>query len=300
MNIIKKIHKEESGYILIFALLFLVMGSLTLVPLLNFTFTEMETELVYKTNMFELYTCDAAAEDGIHKLIKMPSPLDTLEVGDSYNYTTELINDRTADVTITKLSLISGIIGDDEYKVEQPHEDWMSMAPPEDTVVRNFVEDWAEYTLILDFHYQGGGSRTIETIGFFLAPYPGDIVNGPDDIGDAILVPEITSDDFDRVEEKIVAGGFSYTFRWVKNQGPIFDNDDTGSLSIIVRVDDADWTLGTYFAWATVKEQDISFVASSEMVKWQIEAVVDDKTIIIEAVVDPGQVDVLSWDLFNN
>ena len=99
MKMIKQINQEESGYILVMTLIFLVIGSLTLTPLLGFTFTQMETTLVYKTKMYELYTCDSAVEDGIHKLIKMPSPLDTLDFNDSYTYTTELINDRTADVT---------------------------------------------------------------------------------------------------------------------------------------------------------------------------------------------------------
>ena len=298
MNIIKKIHKEESGYILIFSLIFLVMGSLTLVPLLDFTFTEMETALVYKTNMFDLYTCDAAAEDGIHKLIKMHSPLDTLEVGDSYTYNTDIINDRTATVTISKLSLISGLIGDDEYKVSQPHEGWMNMGTPTDNITRNYVENWVEYTCQLDFDYQGGGSRQIETIGLYFSPYPGDIITGP---YDEVLVPVITFNDFETLEEKVVASGFSYIYRWQKNNGPIFDSSNqTGSISFKFKVDDADWTVSTFFAWATVKEQDISYITNCEMVKWQIEATVDDKTIIVEALVDLGQVDVLSWELFNS
>jgi len=297
MKMIKQINQEESGYILVMTLIFLVIGSLTLTPLLGFTFTQMETTLVYKTKMYELYTCDSAVEDGIHKLIKMPSPLDTLDFNDSYTYTTELINDRTADVTITKLSLISGIIGDDEYKLAQPHEDWVSMEIPGENVTRNYVEDWVEYVCQLNFDYQGGGNRNIETIGFFFASYPGDIVTSP--YGE-IVVPEITFYDFDRIDEKIAAGGFAYIYRWDKNKGPLFSTGDTGSISIKFKVDDADWILDTYFAWATIKEQDISFVASHEMVKWKIEAVVDNTTIIAEAVEELGDVDLLSWELSGN
>ena len=296
MNLIKRINKEEAGYILVFTMVFLVIGSLTITPLLGFTFTEMETTLVYKDNMYELYTCDTAVEDGIHKLIKMPAPLDTLEINDSYNYTTELINDRTATVTIKKLSLISGIIGDDEYKLDRPHEDWVTMEVPGDNITRNYAENWVEYVCQLNFDYQGGGSRNIESIGFFFSPYPGDIVNGP---YDEVVVPVITFDDFDRLEEKIIAGGFAYIYRWDKNKGPKFNSGDTGSISIKFRVDDADWSVDTFFAWATVKEEDISFIANCDMVKWQIEAIVDDTTIIAEALADSGEVDLLSWELFN-
>lgn len=297
MEIFNRIHKEESGYILVFALIFLVLGSLTIVPLLKFTFTELDKTVIDTQNLFDLYTCDAASEEGIQKLIKMPAPLDTLEVNESYTYTTDTINDRTATVTLTKLSLIEGIIGDDEYKVDRPHEDWISMDIPSENITRNYTENWVEYVCQLNFDYQGGGNRNIDTIGFFLAPYPGDIETGP---YDEVLVPLITWDDFDRIDEKVIAGGFSYIYRWQKNKGPSFIGGDTGSISIKFKVDDADWTLDTYFAWATVKEQDVSFVASHEMSKWHIEAVVEDNTIIVEAIEESGNVDLLSWELFKN
>jgi len=298
MSVIKRLKAEESGQVLILSLIFLVMGSLTMVPLLNFTFTEMETTLVYKDKTYDLYTCDSAIEDGVHKLLKMASPLDTLDIGDSYTYTTELINDRTATVTITKKSLLTGLIGDDEYKVDQPHEGWLNFDVPSENITRNYEEDWVEYTCTLNFDYQGNGNRNIESIGAFFSPYPGDIITGP---YDEVTIPVITFADLETQEMRIAAGGFSYIYRWENNKGPEFDKDNrTGSLIFQFKVDDADWTNSLMFAWATFKEQDISYVASAEFYKWQIEAVVGDTTIVAEALAELGGVDILSWELSHN
>jgi|GEM_PF-3368821 len=295
MNILKRIKKEETGQILILSLIFMVFGSLTLVPLLNFTFTEMDATLMYKTKTYDTYTCDSAVEDAAHKLIKMAPPLGTLDIGDSYSYTTDAINGRTADVTITKLSLLSGIIGEGEYKYDQPHEGWLDLGLPPEETTRNYEENWVEYQVQLDFDYQGTGKRNIESIGVFLTPYPGDIVTGP---FDEVAVPVISFDDLESQQERIAAGGFSYIYRWQNNKGPEFDKDNrTGSISFKFRVDDADWSTNIVFAWATFKEQDISYVASAEFVKWLIEASVDDTTIRAEALSDMGGFSMLSWEL---
>jgi len=295
MRLLKRLKNEETGAIFILTLAFLLFGSITLVPLLNFTFTEMETSLMYKDKTFEIYTCDSAVEDAAQKLIKMVSPLDTLEIGDSYTYTTDIINNRTATVTITKLSLLSGIIGDDEFKIDRPHETWINLSIPPEETNRNEVENWVEYQCQLNFDYQGDGNRNIQSIGVYFAPYPGDIFTGP---YDEVAVPVITFLDFESQEERVAAGGFSYIYRWQKNKGPVFDSDNrTGSLIFKFRVDDADWMPDMVFAWATVKEQDISYIANMELTKWIIEATVDDTWLRTEAMREPDGVDVLSWEL---
>ena len=163
---------------------------------------------MYKTKTYDLYTCDSAIEDAAHKLIKMVPPLGELEIGgNSYNYTTDSINGRTANVTITKLSLLTGIVGDDEYKVDQPHEGWLDLGLPPEETTRNYEENWVEYICQLDFDYQGISNRQVESIGVFITPYPGDILTGP---YDEVVIPAITWDDFETQEERIAAGGFSY------------------------------------------------------------------------------------------
>jgi hypothetical protein len=296
MNIFKRLSREEAGHILRLSLIFMLFGSLTLVPLLKFTFTEMKTTLIYKTKTYNTYTCDSAVEDAAHKLIKMASPLDTLAIGGSCSYTTDAINGRTANVTITKLSLLSGIVGEGEYKYDQPHEGWLDLGLPPEETTRNYEENWVEYQCQLDFDYQGTGNRQIESIGVFISPYPGDIITGP---YDEITIPVITFTDIESQQERVAAGGFSYIYRWKNNKGPEFDQDNpTGSISFKFRVDDANWSAGMVFAWATFKEQDISYVASAELVKWLIEASVDDTCIRAEVLSNMGGFSMLSWELF--
>jgi hypothetical protein len=237
-------------------------------------------------------------EDAAQKLIKMASPLNTLEIGDSYTYTTDTINNRTATVTITKLSLLTSLLGDEEYKIDQPHLGWLDMELPVEETIRNYEEDWVEYSCQVNFNYDGTGERYIKSIGTYFSPAPGENVTGP---YDEVAVPVITFDNLASVEEKITAGGFSYIYRWKKNVGPMLSGDNqTGSLSFKFRVDDADWAPATIFAFATFKEQDVSIIISSDMVKWLIEASVGSTSIRAEVLRDLEGIDVLSWELIKN
>jgi len=295
MRLFKRLIADESGQVLVLSLIFLLFGSLTIPPLLKFTFTEMDATLMYKMKTYDTYTCDSAVEDAAQKLIKMASPLDTLEIGDSYTYTTDTINNRTATVTITKLSLLTSLLGDEEYKIDQPHLGWLDMELPVEETIRNYEEDWVEYSCQVNFNYDGTGERYIKSIGTYFSPAPGENITGP--YGE-VPVPIITFDKLESVEEKITAGGFSYIYRWVKNQGPVLSGDNqTGSLSFKFKVDDADWAPATIFAFATFKEQDVSIIISSEMVKWLIEASVGNTSIRAEVLRDLEGIDILSWEL---
>lgn len=298
MKLLKKLKTDETGQILILSLIFLLFGSLTLPPLLNFTFTEMDTTLMYKMKTYDTYTCDSAVEDAAQKLIKMAPPLDTLEIGNSYTYTTNTINNRTATVTITKLSILSSLLGDEEYKLDQPHLGWLNMELPVEETIRNYEEDWVEYSCNVTFNYDGTGERYIKSIGTYYSPAPSVNITGP---YDEVPIPIITFDTLESIEEKMTAGGFSYIYRWVKNEGPVLSGDNpTGSLGFKFRVDDADWEPTTIFAFATFKEQDVSLIISSEMVKWLIEASVGNTTIRAEVLRDLEGIDILSWELSNN
>lgn len=298
MKLFKRLKSDETGQVLVLSLIFLLFGSLALPPLLNFTFTEMDATLMYKMKTYDTYTCDSAVEDAAHKLIKMASPLDTLEIGESYAYTTDMINNRTATVTITKLSLLTSLLGDEEYKIDQPHLGWLDMELPVEETVRNYEENWVEYSCNLTFNYDGTGDRFLESIGAYFSPAPGENITGP---YDEEPVPVITFDNLESVEDKITAGGFSYIYRWVKNEGPVLSGDNpTGSLGFKFRVDNADWAPATIFAFATFKEQDVSIIVSSEMVKWLIEADVGNTSIRAEVLRDLEGIDILSWELSNN
>ena len=298
MKLLKRLKSEEYGQVLILSLIFLMFGSLTLVPLLKFSFTELDGTLMYKDKTYDTYACDSAVEDAAQKLIKLVPPLDTLEINGSCTYTTDVINNRTATVTITKQSLLTSLMGDDEYKLGQPHLGWLQMALPVEETVRNYEEDWVEYSCNLSYNYDGTGDRFITSIGTFFSPAPSVNITGP---YDEQPIPIITFDMLESTEEKVTAGGFSYIYRWIKNMGPILSGSNpTGSLGFKFRVHDADWEPATIFAWTCFKEQDVSVIVSSEMVKWLIEANVGNTSIRAEVLRDLQGVDILSWELSTN
>ena len=83
--------------------------------------------------------------------------------------------------------------------------------------------------------------------------------------------------------------------------GPVLSGSNpTGSLGFKFKVYDADWEPATIFAWTCFKEQDVSVIVSSEMVKWLIEANVGNTSIRAEVLRDLQGVDILSWELSTN
>ena len=122
MGLIKRIHKTESGQALILALIFLLVGAIMLPPLLGFMTTGLKAGELYEEKMDEVYAADAGVEDAVYKMISNADALEDLGDGESYSYSLPTnVNDLQVDVTVTKLTLIQGILGEDEYKLDQPH-----------------------------------------------------------------------------------------------------------------------------------------------------------------------------------
>lgn len=295
MKLLKRLKTEESGTLLILTIIFLMFGSLTVLPLLDFTATNLNAAKNYQTKTHEVYACDAGIEDAIQKLIKQVAPFDEFEVDDSHSYAAGPVNNREISMTVTQISLLTGLMGDDEYKIGQPHEGWLQFDLPTDNLTRNYEEDWVEYTSVLNFHYDGSGNRKVESVGAFFAPYPGEIITGP---YDESTIPVMTLDNLESQEMKVAAGGFAFIYRWLINQGPEFDNNNRdGTLIFKMKVDDADWTALTSFAWATFKEQDVSYVTTAELTKWVIEADAGDTVIKAQVLYNNGAIDLLSWEI---
>ena len=296
-KVLNKLIKNEQGQALIFALIMLAVGGLIVVPLLAFMSTGLMAAQTVEEKMDELYATDAGVEDAAHKILTNYGPFTSLGVNDSYTYPlTDPVNGQTVSVTATKLSLVANYIGDDEYKVGQPHEDWVTFDSP---AVSTQTEDYIEYYCEMSFHYTGGGNRSIETVGAFLAPFPGsvDLIVGPYEI---VYTPVMTSDFLEAgsPETEQGAGSFAFIWRWQTNNGPIFSSDDTGSLSFKFRVLDPSWECSLFFISATFKEQDISYVTNSPgSYNWQIEAVAGDTTVRSFILGGVGQVGILTWEV---
>ncbi|MBA7678887.1 hypothetical protein ES703_87166 [subsurface metagenome] len=295
MKLLRRLRTEETGHILILSLIVLTFGSLVMVPFLDFVRTGFVAGSVYEKKMIEIYAADAGIEDAVHRINKLITPLDTMKTNDETSYAVDPVNGKAIDITIKKLSLLEGLLGDNEFKVGQTHESWVQFNLPADAIVRDPDEDWVEYKCLLSFHYDGSGSRQVKTAGVYFSPYPGAIIEGPYD-EQATLV--MTFDNLESRQTKIAAGGFAFIYRWLNNSGPIFDkNNRNGSISLRFKVHDADWTHGLTFFWATFKEQDVSFVTTTQLTKWLVIARAGSTEIRAQILRDNGQIKFSSWEI---
>ena len=298
MKLLREMNKVESGQAFILVLIFLLVGGLMVPPLLGFMGTGLKAGELYEEKIDEVYAADAGVEDAIYKIIKDDASLQGLDDGDSYSYSlTSSINNLQVDVTLTKLSLIGSLLGDGEYKLNQPHENWVQFDIPPGQVIRNYDEGWVEYYCELTFYYDGGGNRTLESVGAFFSPFPGDdsLIGDPFEV---TPTPVITLDYLESFETKTVPGGFAYIWRWEYNQGPEFDqNHRDGAFSFKFRVYDPYWDASMYFVWASFKEQDISYVANADFYKWFVEATAGNTKVVSTVIKDTGGLHILTWEI---
>jgi len=306
MKLLKEMNKKESGQALILVLILLLVGGLIIAPLLAFMSTGLIVGRVYEQKMDEVYAADAGVEDAIYNIITPAAPyyedLQDLNVNEESNPYDLTVNDLSVSYTVTKLALISGLIDDSEYKLDQPHADWVDFTIPEDEIDRNYDEGWVEYYCEITFYYDGTGNRTLQTVGAFFSPIAGDqsLVDGPYGYeGTETGVMDFAQLESGSPETKFSSGGFAFIWRWESNQGPLFDqNNRDGAFSFKFKVYDPDWEYTLYFVWATFKEQDISYVTNApDLYRWLIEATAGDTEVRSLVLDELGTLDILTWEI---
>jgi hypothetical protein len=108
---------DETGQALIIILVLLLLGSLTIVPVLDHLHTALKTGEQYedKTNM--LYTADAGIEDGLWRIKYdfMGTDYHPYDFDTAWPYETDTLNGMVADVTIKNVWLPSNVTLDDLY-----------------------------------------------------------------------------------------------------------------------------------------------------------------------------------------
>lgn len=305
MKLIKEIHKKESGQVFILALILLLVGGLIIAPLLSYMSSGLIVGQTYEQKMDEVYAADAGAEDAIFNIIYPGAPyyddlqgLDEGESLDQYTLTSQ-VNGHTVNVAIKKLSLMQGLIGEDEYRTDRPHEDWIDFTVPEDEITRNYDEGWVEYTCHITIVYDDGGQCTLESVGAFFFPYTGDqsLVDGPYGYeGTEFGAMDFTDLLEGSPETKFTSGGFAFIWRWEKSPPAIKFNADLG-FSFQFKVHDPYWEYSLYFVWAVVTRQDIAFVTNAPgLYKWIIETSAggtDVKTVVLEQI---DSLYILTWE----
>ncbi|MFC2044082.1 hypothetical protein ACFLT8_02635 [Chloroflexota bacterium] len=289
---------NQKGQALAIVLCLLAIGGLTIATILTYMTTGIKSVQINEKKTSEFYATDAGVEDAIHKIITSDEALQNLDAGGIYSYTlAEAINSiAPVSVNVTKLSLLDGILDPSEYKLDAPHEGWFSFDIP---TVESQTEEYIEYYCNLAVHNTGGSNRQIQTMGVFFSPFPGDenLIVGPSDI---VYTVNITDEDLEAgsPETIIAAEGFSFLWRWTNNQGPELDDGDTGALSFTLRVYDPTWEYSVFFAFATTKEQDVSFITSNPSpYKWLIEATAAGTKVSSSVIQYSMGLAITSWEI---
>lgn len=328
MKLLKEMNKKESGQALILALILLLLGGLIIAPLLAFMSTGLRAGQMYEGKMDEVYADDAGIEDAIYNIITPTAPyyadLQDLDEGTSTTYQLTDVNGYSVDVTVTKLSLVQGLLGESEYKIGQPHSGWMHMdVPPElkrlgTDIIDEEERDYVEYTVCVSIIYvpeegEGQQTRQIETVGAYFARTPSDesLVDGPYDYDIGLTGLELPWDltpwgamHFDDLQEgspetKFIAGDFGFIWRWEKNKGPEFSPDDEGRFIFRFKIyDETTWEPLLSFVWSTFRQQDVSYATSDiDLGKWLIEATAGDTEVMSAVLGKVGTANILTWEI---
>ena len=174
MRLIKQFNKGEGGQILTPVLIVLVMGSLMIVPLLNFMGTGLNAVRTQHEHTDRVYAADAGIQYGIWKII---SDTDLQSTSSSKVYPAITVNSKSTVVKVEYWSVLDGIIGDRQG----PHADWV------DVTTTGTPSSGGVY--VIDINFAGSGNKKIQEIGVWMpngfnyvshsaALYPGNITTG--------------------------------------------------------------------------------------------------------------------------
>ncbi len=99
------VSSDEAGFALIIVLVLLLLGSLTIVPVLAHLNNALKSGKIYEEKTDELYAADAGIEDAIWRIKYdfMGLDYDEYDYETAYPYETDTINGMVADVTIQNI-----------------------------------------------------------------------------------------------------------------------------------------------------------------------------------------------------
>jgi len=144
---LSKIVRREEGVTLLLVLVMMTVGSVLVVPTLNYVATSVQTGEVFEEKLEALYAAEAGVEDALWQMINDLPP--------SFPYSYELtdINGMTVDVVINKVTTIAGVeIGD--FGV---HAEWLII----DKVI---TYDAGIYSYTVTITNNGDGNIKVEKI----------------------------------------------------------------------------------------------------------------------------------------
>jgi hypothetical protein len=333
MELLKKIHKRESGQAMVLALVLMLVGGLIIAPLMSYMGSGLKAGQVYEDKMDKLYTSDAGVEDAVNKILNNDSHLDDQHLDENESYWYHLdqqgkVNSQSVNVTITKLSPIEGLLGEDE--ISHGHEGGghghvqdftVNCSEPQPT--QHPAEGYIEYSCTVSFTWNGTGDCNIESAGAFFSPFPGaaNLISGPYDwqeTGSGVMTGFMAVNKLEAgsPEAKIVPGGFAFLWRWTTE--PLFhaggkNPEINGAFNFKFKIYSLDWGYALYFAWGTFgPRSDVSDETSNNVsYQWLIEATTgwwwwwytDPNEVGVRAAVVKytvggiGKVAILTWEI---
>ena len=142
---LSKIVKDEAGQALPIVLAMLTLGSLMIVPTLDYTATNAKIVKMYEKKFEAYYAAEAGIEDAFWRIDA--GEAETLP----YNYELTDINGMIVDIAIEEVTEIAGV----EIGAEGVHEGWLKIS-------KTATYEDGVYDFILSIKNNGGGNMKIE------------------------------------------------------------------------------------------------------------------------------------------
>jgi hypothetical protein len=179
---LSRLSSGQSGQALILVLIFLMLGSLTLVPTLSHISTALKTGETYEQNTNQLYTADSGVEDALWRIKYdfMGPDYNPYDFASSWPYQTEDINDMAANFTISNVWFPTDVNLVDPSApgfIDMTPNEVSEMMDSEKLVVSGSALPGQPYRILIDFNPDAGDNITIKSLGVWL---PRDFTYVPD------------------------------------------------------------------------------------------------------------------------
>jgi hypothetical protein len=167
--IIARLTSAQAGQALIIVLIFLLLGSLTLIPTLAHISTSLKTNQMYQKKTDELYTADSGIEDGLWRIKYdfMGIDYDPYDFETSWPYQTQDLNGMTANFTVKNVWFPSNVTLD---SLGLTSEDAKNIIESGKLVVAGTsgLTPGKPYHIKIDFTPDEGDNLTVESLGVWL------------------------------------------------------------------------------------------------------------------------------------
>jgi hypothetical protein len=193
----------QAGQALILVLVFFLLGSLTLTPVLMNMATSLKTGTKYENKTNELFTADAGIETGLWRIKYdyMGPTYSAYDYDTVWPYETDPVNHLTADVNVKNVWLPSDVTLDDLGLSPEQAKEIIESEKLIITGTSGAVPGQPFY-IKMDFTPEAGDNLTIKSIGVWLPQ--GFEYNSPSELEPSGSTPEYYPDE---VIEETVPGG---------------------------------------------------------------------------------------------